>query len=328
METRRRRTLRRLGTVPSYLVLFLVATALLPLLVILALIADVVRRITSGVPFVAVRIVLFGWVYVATGTLGLVVFFVQWIGAGFGRSRQRLLEGAARVQEWWARWLFGAVRRLFRLDLEVEGLDTVSPGPVIVMMRHASIIDTLLPNVLITTGAGLRLRYVLKRELLADPALDIGGHRLINHFVDRSGDSRAEVAAVARLAKGLTETEGVLIYPEGTRFSAAKRRRILARAANDSDPLLERMTGLKRVLPPRPGGALPLMRSGHDIVVVAHTGLEPLASIPEAWSGRIIGSKLRVKAWRHDAATVPVDRRSRVSWLYDRWEEIDRWIEG
>jgi 1-acyl-sn-glycerol-3-phosphate acyltransferase len=290
-------------------------------------VADVIRRITRGLPFVGVRIVLFGWVYAATGTLALVVFFGQWVRAGFGRSRQRMLDGAAWVQEWWARWLFGAVRRLFRLDLEVEGLDTVSPGPVIVMMRHASIIDTLLPNVLITTRAGLRLRYVLKRELLADPALDIGGHRLINHFVDRSGDARAEVTAVARLARGLTATEGVLIYPEGTRFSEAKRRRILARAREDADPLLARMTGLTRVLPPRPGGALTLMRSGHDIVIVAHTGLEPLASIPEAWSGRIIGSKLRVRAWRHDAATVPVDRRDRLSWLYDRWEEIDRWLD-
>ncbi|MEX2322252.1 MAG: lysophospholipid acyltransferase family protein [Acidimicrobiia bacterium] len=327
METRRRRTLRRLRTVPSYLVLFLVATALLPLLVILALVADFIRRIARGVPLVGVRIVLFGWVYVATGTLALVVLFGQWIGAGFGRFRQRLLEGAARVQEWWARWLFGAVRRLFRLDLEVEGLDAVAPGPVIVMMRHASIIDTLLPNVLLTTGAGLRLRYVLKRELLADPALDIGGNRLINHFVDRSGDSRAEVTAVARLADGLTATEGVLIYPEGTRFSEAKRRQILERATDDADPLLARMKGLKRVLPPRPGGTLALLRSGYDIVIVAHTGLEPLASIPDTWSGRIIGSKLRVRAWRHDAATVPVDRRAQLSWLYDRWEEVDRWLD-
>ena len=304
------------------------ATALLPLLLILAGVADVVRRITGGVSFIGVRVVLFGWVYLATGTLGLVVLFGQWIGAGFGRSRRRrLLEGAARVQEWWARWLFGAVRRLFRLDLEVEGLDAVAPGPVIVMMRHASIIDTLLPNVLVTTGAGIRLRYVLKRELLADPALDIGGNRLINHFVDRSGDSRAEMAAVAALANGLTETEGVVIYPEGTRFSEAKRRRILERATDDADPLLARMTGLRRVLPPRPGGTLALLRSGHDIVVVAHTGLEPLASIPDAWSGRIIGSKLRVRAWRYEAATVPVNRRARLSWLYDRWEEVDRWLD-
>jgi 1-acyl-sn-glycerol-3-phosphate acyltransferase len=291
--------------------------------------ADVVRRITRGIPFVGVRIVLFGWVYLATGTLGLVVMLGQWIVAGLGRPRRRrLLDGAAWVQEWWARWLFGAVRRLFRLDLEVEGLDLVSPGPVIVMMRHASIIDTLLPNVLITTGAGIRLRYVLKRELLADPTLDIGGNRLINHFVDRTGDSRAEVTAVARLAKGLTATEGVLIYPEGTRFSEAKRRGILARATEDADPLLARMTGLERVLPPRPGGVLTLLRSGHDIVVVAHTGLEPLASIPEAWTGRIIGSTLRVRVWRHNAATVPVERRARLSWLYDRWEEIDGWLEG
>lgn len=311
------------------MILFAAVTALLPVLLIVAGLADLARRAFGGIPSVAVRLVLFGWVYLATGTLGIGVMFAQWLVPGRGASRRRrLLDGAAWVQEWWARWLFGAVRRLFRLDLEVDGLDTVSPGPVIVMMRHASIIDTLLPNALVTSRAGIRLRYVLKRELLADPALDIGGNRLINHFVDRDGDSRAEVTAVARLADGLSASDGVLIYPEGTRFSEAKRRRILDRAVEDADPLLHRMTALKRVLPPRPGGALTLLRSGHDVVIAAHTGLEPLASIPEAWSGRIIGSKLRVRFWRHDAATVPAGRRERLSWLYDRWEEIDRWLEG
>jgi 1-acyl-sn-glycerol-3-phosphate acyltransferase len=193
-----------------------------------------------------------------------------------------------------------------------------------VLMRHASIIDTLLPNVLITRGAGMRLRYVLKKELLADPALDIAGNRLVNHFVDRDGDSRAEIRAVVALADGMTPSEGVIIYPEGTRFTEARRRRLIEGGGTTG----VRAKNLRYVLPPRPGGATALLGSGHDVLVVAHTGLEGLATIPDAWSGRIMDSRLRVAAWRHAATRIPDGRAARVEWLYERWREIDAWIGG
>ena len=44
----------------------------------------------------------------------------------------------------------------------------------------------------------VRLRYVLKRELLLDPCLDIVGNRLPNCFVARSGaDAQADIDKVA-----------------------------------------------------------------------------------------------------------------------------------
>jgi 1-acyl-sn-glycerol-3-phosphate acyltransferase len=314
--------------VPVYLALFFLVTLLAPLLAIIALAVDVVRRVVARRPFMAVRILAFGWLYLAVGVACLAALLIQWAVSGFGASRTILLEGSYRLQAWWAATLFGAVRRLFRLTVDVEGLDVVRPGPVIVLMRHASIIDTLLPNVLITREAGVRLRYVLKRELLGDPALDIAGNRLINHFVDRGGDSSSEVAAVVALAEGMTEAEGVLIYPEGTRFTEERLRRIVEKAGRGGDGLSARAGRFRRVLPPRPGGTSALLGTGHDVVVVAHTGLEPLATIPDAWSGRIIGSSVRVRFWRFPAAGIPDDRRGRIGWLFDRWEEVDEWIAG
>ncbi|MDC0708578.1 hypothetical protein POL68_08865 [Stigmatella sp. ncwal1] len=45
-----------------------------------------------------------------------------------------------------------------------------------------------------------QLKYVLKRELLWDPCLDVVGRRLPNVFVERSGDrGKAEIEAVATL---------------------------------------------------------------------------------------------------------------------------------
>lgn len=320
--------MRRLRTVPTHLVLFTLVTVLAPVWLLVGGIIDLVRVITGRRHAIAVRLFAFGWWYLFIGVTGLAALVGHWLAAGFGRNQERMREGSYRLQLWWAKQLFGAVVRICRLTVTVEGLDQVAPGPVIVMMRHASLIDTLLPNVFVTGRAGIRLRYVLKKELLADPLLDIAGNRLINHFVDRSGDSAAEVKAVAALAEGLTAREGVLIYPEGTRFTSARRDRVIAGLGERDTGLAERARRLRRVLPPRPGGSAGLLEFGHDVVIAAHTGLEPLATIPDAWSGRIVGSHLRIRFQRFDGKAIPQTRRGRVDWLFDRWDEVDDWLVG
>lgn len=317
---------RRLRTIPTHVLLFFLATIAVPVWLVVALLIDTARWIVSRRPFMALRLFAFGWVYLAVGSWCLVVLGWDWLAAGFGRDRGRMREGSYRLQVWWAATLFRAVRRICRLEVTVEGLDRVAPGPIIVLMRHASIVDTLLPNVFVTGGAGIRLRYVLKRELLADPTLDIAGNRLVNHFVNRDGDSSAEVASVLELAAHLPAGEGVLIYPEGTRFTEARRRRVLDGLGRRSSALADRARALQRVLPPRPGGPTALLGAGHDVVVAAHTGLEPLATIPDAWSGRIVGSHLRIRFDRFEAASIPDDRRGRLEWLYDRWADMDAWL--
>ena len=325
-ESRGRRARRRLRTVPTHILLFVLVTVLGPVWLVVGLVVDLARWVVGRKPFMGLRLFAFAWVYMAVGMRCLVTVGWQWLRAGFGRDRDRMREGSYRLQEWWAAALFGAVKRIFRLEVSVEGLDRVRPGPVIVMMRHASIVDTLLPNVFVTRQAGIRLRYVLKRELLADPTLDIAGNRLINHFVDRDGDSATEVAAVLALASGMTDGEGVLIYPEGTRFTEARRERIIEQLGERSSSLADRTRAFRRVLPPRPGGPAVLLGTGHDVVIVAHTGLEPLATIPDVWSGRIVGSQVRLRFERFSAATIPDDRRGRLEWLFDRWAEVDDWL--
>jgi hypothetical protein len=73
------------------------------------------------------------------------------------------------------------------------------------LCRHASLADSLLSAWVITSGARMNPRYVLKRELLADPCLDIVGNRLPNHFLDRnatdSSESSTRCAARGRAAR-------------------------------------------------------------------------------------------------------------------------------
>ena len=174
-----------------------------------------------------------------------------WVASGGGRRDAWLRDVTRRLQQLWAAALFGAVRALFGLRLEVTGGEDVAPGPVIVLIRHASIVDNLLPANLITRPHGIRLRYVLKRELLADPCLDVAGRRLPNYFVRRGTGETEERDRVGALAHGLGRDEGVLIYPEGTRFTPERRARAIARIAERDPRLAARAERLRHLLPPR-----------------------------------------------------------------------------
>jgi 1-acyl-sn-glycerol-3-phosphate acyltransferase len=233
----------------------------------------------------------------------------------------------------WARTLLGAVRRLFALRFAVEGSGAAARGPLLVFARHASIADVLLPAVLVSDREGLRLRWVLKRELLVDPCLDVVGGRLPNVFVDRSSaESRREIDAVARLAGDLGAKDGVLIYPEGTRSTPARRQRAHERlaAAGRAPQRSERLRGLRHLLPPRPGGPLALLRAapGADVLVLGHVGLEGLARVSDLLSGALVGRTVRVRFWRHAAPAVPRKPDAALAWLDERWLELDRWVDA
>jgi 1-acyl-sn-glycerol-3-phosphate acyltransferase len=320
---------RRLKTIPRSFLLLTLLTALAPIVFPLALAVDVVRFIAFRRPFMAVRMLAFGWVWLATEAVGIIRFFLQWLAAGFGRNRKHMVDRAWAVQQWWARVLFGSVRRLFRLGLEVDGYDSVTPGPILAMFRHASIIDNLLPAALLTDAKGLKLRWLIKRELLEVPSLDVGGKRLPNYFVDRAAaDPREELRRIRALATNLASDEGILIYPEGTRFTERRRARALEKLQESASSLYDRASRLRYVLPPRIGGVLTLLDSGVDPVICAHEGLGGFAKVRDIWSGAIMNTTIRVKFWRVAAADVPTDRKGRIDWLYAQWEAIDAWIES
>ncbi len=320
---------RRTWTVPLLFLALALATLLLPALVLAAVLFDALRWMLTRRRWMAYRLVVMGWIYLFAEVLGIIGLFFVWVASFGGRSRRLFLAGTYAIQRWWAGLLFDSIRTLFRLDLEVEGASLVSTGPFVVLMRHASIIDNLLPNALITAPHRIKLKYVLKRELLSDPALDIAGNRLPNYFVDRSAiDSTAEVEEVASLAADLAADEGVLIYPEGTRFTTDRRARALSRLESSHPDLYARASGWTSVLPPRIGGTTALLSVTPpiDVVVAAHTGLDGFSHIRNILDGGLVGSTIRVRFERHAGEDIPRGGTATVDWLFDKWSEVNAWI--
>ena len=253
-EPRSETIARRVKTITPRVIGLVLVTALFPALLVIALALDLVRSVTRHVPWVATRLLCFLWVYLAAETVGLLALLGVWVAAGFGRRRAWMVEWTWRFQQVWAGWLFAAVRGLFALRLEVAGEGLVTPGPVIVLVRHASIVDNLLPSVLVARRARVRLRYVLKRELLADPCLDVAGRRLPNYFVRRGTGEAVERENVRRLAAGMGPEDGVLLYPEGTRFTSERRAAALERIAERDPARAARLAVVQHLLRPRSAG--------------------------------------------------------------------------
>jgi len=320
---------RRAVTVPLYLILGTLSVALLPLTMLLALTADGVRRTGH---LVTVRCALGLTLYFACEAVGIVASCALWVMSGLrpGATADRVVTWNLLLQRLWARTLFRGAIRLFSMQTEVTGLDTVRRGPLFLFSRHASTLDTLLPAAFASDPYTLRLAHVMKRELLWDPCLDVVGQRTGNAFVRRGSDAREkEIALLRQLAVSVGERDGVLLFPEGTRFSPTKRERALAHLA-DTQHLarLARAQRLHHVLPPRRGGALALFeaRPDVDVVFLAHAGFEGTANLNDIWAGKLIGRTIRLCFWRVPSTEIPQTAKDRIEWLDAQWERVDAWV--
>ncbi len=306
----------------------ILVTLLSPVLLTFGFTVDLALWLRRRKPWMAVRFVAMLWWFLVGELYGLLGLLGIWALSG-GRDGAVRRDRVYRLKRRWLGSHLAGIRTLFGLRFQLEGLELAAPGPVLVLIRHASIIDNALPDAIVGRAHGLGFRFVIKRELQMLPTIDIGGRWVPTLFVRRaSGNSTVELERMRALTVNMSSHDGLLIYPEGTRWTAEKLARaqeIITERQPEIAPLAAR---LRNVLPPRLGGTIVLLESAReaDVVIFGHVGLDGFEYISDIWSGGLVGTTVRLRFWRFPAAEVPSDRDELIAWLYARWQELDDWV--
>jgi 1-acyl-sn-glycerol-3-phosphate acyltransferase len=273
---------------------------------------------------------MFFLIYLLCEVMGILASGGLWLillGGAIGGPK-RFIDANAALQRSWSDALLRGVMVVYGMTLRVENGDLARPAPYLLFVRHSSTADTVIAAAVVANPNRVLLKYVLKRELLWDPCLDIVGRRLPNAFVDRSpGHQEGQSAAIARLAIGLDACTGVLIYPEGTRFSPKKLAAALAHLRETGRPELASIAAeFQSVLPPRLGGVLSMLDAapGVDVIFLDQTGFEGAESFRAFLGGALFRRTISVRLRRVRAADIPETGRDR--WLFEQWRETDRWV--
>lgn len=305
---------RRSVTVPSYVVGWLAMTTLSPLWILIGGLAGVARRRS----FVVLRLLAFLWYYLTTALLVLSAYAVCRVI--LGDSEERVLRLSTR----YGNALFRGCARLLSLRVEIEGDGVDLCGPLIVLVRHTSIVDAAIPA-MVFAASGTQLRYVLRRELVLDPWIDVATSSGTHCLVNRSGSPVATARKIAALGKSIGE-HAIVLYPEGTRFSAAKRVAAIEALRETRAELADLAESMVNVLPPKPVGVLQLLSvSAADCLVVSHRGLDGFSGPRDFLGGHVVGKRIHVGL--HRVRTACVAPEDRTLWLFRLWHDVDQYAE-
>ncbi len=313
---------RRLISIPLVVVALPLLVVLAPVALIIGSVADLIggRR---ALP--TIRLWLFAIVFVAHEWVVAVYAAWLWIRGGAGRAMD--ISRHSHVQGRWVGSLLTWAGRLLDVRVHWPADETFPDGRIVVLSRHASMIDAVLPAHFFPSRLHRPVHYVLKRELRWLPSIDVYGHRLGNHFVDRNGDTEREVAAIIDLIEQADDNAGIVIFPEGTYATPATKRRVLASLERrGDDELVALARRLEFLLPPKPAGALALLERAEDVVVFGHVGLEGVAEFTGLRDHLPATRPVLTMAWPFHIADLPDTDEARIQWLHQQWAALDAWV--
>ncbi|MFE1646161.1 1-acyl-sn-glycerol-3-phosphate acyltransferase [Microbacterium sp. P01] len=325
----------------------------------LILIAFVI--IASAIPrrFRWPRAVLMLLVYVLWDALLLIVLFALWIGSGFGWKVRSpaFVRAHYAVAAFALRALFWVSRGVLKVRIATEAAEETGAGtapasfermfrpgqPLVVASRHAGPGDSFILMHALLNHVKRMPRVVVKDTMQWDPAIDVLLNRLPTRFITptgfaappgaapRTGSAHPATEMISDLAKGLGPADAFVIFPEGGNYTEARRTsRIDRLRQGGNEPLAARAEALQHVLAPQPGGLYAALDSAPDadVVFIAHSGLDELATAGDLWRALPTEKRIVLHAWRVPRAEVPTDREDQVIWLFEWFARIDAWVGG
>lgn len=323
-----RRTPRRLITVPATLLIALVAILAFPVVLIGALLFDLIDR-GSDLRRTRVTILLTGSLVVES--IGILTWIITFPILGFGLWRN-------------ARWtwrMHGVITGAYTMTLlrliavcigtTIEWRDRpIGGGPVVMLARHTSFFDALIPATVLARRNGLIPHHILTAGLRYAPCIDLVGHRFPNRFIDRSpGAGSAELRHIENIGRWVAADSAALIFPEGT-FRTERRFERAMRRVNRGDPdRAAQAAKWRHVLPPRPNGSHALLdgAADADVVVCVNTGFEPYGTLKEMFQLPRSPRPIVIETWRVARSEIPDQIEAFTEWLYDQFDRIEAWVD-
>ena len=165
---------RRLVTIPALVLATALYGALLPVLVLYALVRDTLRGRPEQ-PLLRFHLYIFSVLLIQC--IGLALLQLTWLyGLVLGPERRGQLN--LDIEIFFIPKTIALAEIIYGMDIEIEDIDCCAPGPILLFSRHASILDTILPIKLLGQAHGMGMRIVQKAELLWNPVVDVG---LLSH---------------------------------------------------------------------------------------------------------------------------------------------------
>ena len=306
---------------------FLLLPVLTPLGLLIAVVVDLMERARGSNGFRRSRAVLLVSTLIVVDFVAFLVTLSVFALSPRGASPRR----DARFHWLMTAWTTAIIRVLAAtvpFSIDRSGIAGVSLANTIVISRHRSLLDAVLPASIIGQ-AGLMARYTLKEDLRWEPNIDLVGHAIPHRFVTRAPENLdAELARIRELGSFIGPDSAGLIFPEGTFFTERRKEQVVTSLERRDPKHAESARRMRYLLPPRPGGTLALLEGAPDadVVIMGHVGFEPFGTLTEILQNLGGQNQVTMKAWRYPRSQIPADQSDQIDWLFERWLELDEWI--
>jgi len=322
---------RRVVVAPAIIALTVLLLTTIPIwLLVAALLSPVVPGRLRPL-----RLLWLAMMHLVLESIILVELFGLWIASGFGYFLRRPWFERVHydIAQTYLRIFFREAQRVLRLKIVTRGpAPDAHPGePLLVCCRHAGPGDSFILMYALMHWYGREPRVVLKDTLAWDPAIDVILNRVPSRFISpnpKAGDDLE--TQIGELATNLDSNDAFVIFPEGGNFTPRRRQRSIEKLRRlGLEAMARRAENMRNVLAPRPGGVLAALDAAPeaDIILVAHTGLDHMLTISDAWRELPMDKQIIMRWWRVPREEIPHGREERIDWLFSRWEDIDRWID-